>query len=280
MSRTLLIGAAFSGGGACPGSELAPDALDQAMGSKRFAEILSPASGESNQSYLTRLYQLIESHYRAGDKPLIIGGDHSISIASISAASNYLTAQNKRLGVIWVDAHADINTPESSPSGNLHGMPLAVLLGMGEPAFTEIGGPQPKIKKEALGYLGLRAVDKEEAILLDREDICAITSSQIFQEGVVSNFHRVINRISEHCDRFIVSFDLDVFSPEIAPGVSTPEADGLNKAQGFEILELARNHPKYFTTEFVEFNPIKDIEDKTKNLLIELLAWIFQQTSS
>lgn len=216
----------------------------------------------------------LESAWRAGYHPVVVGGDHSISISTISVAA----AENKRrfgpdaeLGLIWVDAHADINTPETTPSGNIHGMPLAVLLGYGAKELCSIGGPGPKIKPENLVYMGLRDVDPPEREFLRKLPCHAYSMKEIDLWGIGEICRRAFAAASANTTAFVVSFDLDSCDPHLAPAVGTPVRGGLSFRESHLIMELAAEQEKFAGVEVVELIPALDAEGATCELAIGLL---------
>ncbi len=198
--------------------------------------------------------------------PIFLGGDHSISIGTVSGV-----AGAGRTGVIWLDAHADFNTPEISPSGNIHGMPLAALTGHGPPDLVNIGGSGASIRAEDVVIVGLRSVDPEEQRLLRRAGIRVYTMKEIDAYGAATIIRRAMEDLS-HLDRVHLSFDLDVVDPEIAPGVGTPVRGGLTYREAHLIMELINESGIVTSLDVVEVNPILDIRNGTAELAVELVA--------
>lgn len=198
--------------------------------------------------------------------PIFLGGDHSISIGTVSGV-----AGAGRTGVIWLDAHADFNTPEISPSGNIHGMPLATLTGLGPPDLVNIGGGGASIRAEDVVIVGLRSVDPEEQKLLRQAGIRVYTMKEIDAYGAATIIRRAMEDLS-HVDRVHLSFDLDVVDPEIAPGVGTPVRGGLTYREAHLIMELINESGIVTSLDVVEVNPILDIRNGTAELAVELVA--------
>lgn len=198
---------------------------------------------------------------------LFLGGDHSISIGSVKAAAN---SSPETLGVIWVDAHADFNTPETSPSGNIHGMPVSVITGEGSAALTQIGDGVSVPAKNFV-QIGIRDVDKEEAQRVNRSDLNVFTMSEIDTIGIASVVTKTLELLS-HCDRIHVSLDLDSLDPAEAPGVGTPVQGGLSYREAHLLAELLNDSGKVRSLDVVEVNPILDERNKTANLAVELTA--------
>ena len=199
--------------------------------------------------------------------PVFLGGDHSISIGTVSGVAR---GAGLRTGVIWLDAHADFNTPETSPSGNIHGMPLATLTGQGPPALVEIGGPGASVRPEDVVLIGLRSVDLEERNLLREAGVRAYTMKEIDVHGVARVVRRAMKDLT-HVDRVHLSFDLDVLDPEIAPGVGTPIRGGLTYREAHLVMELINEAGVVTSLDVVEVNPILDNRNGTAALAVELV---------
>ena len=198
--------------------------------------------------------------------PVFLGGDHSVSIGTVSGV-----AEAGRTGVIWLDAHSDFNTAETSPSGNIHGMPLAVLAGQGHPDLVGIGGPGASIRPEDAVTIGLRSVDPEEQRLLREAGVHVYTMKEIDAYGVATVLRRALKHLS-HLDRVHLSFDLDVVDPEIAPGVGTPVRGGLTYREAHLVMELINESGMVTSLDVVEVNPILDTGNRTAELAVELVA--------
>lgn len=199
--------------------------------------------------------------------PIFLGGDHSISIGTVSGVTR---ASEGRTGVIWLDAHADFNTPETSPSGNIHGMPLATLTGQGPPGLVEIGGPGASVRPEDVVLIGLRSVDLDEQNLLRRAGARAYTMKEIDAYGVARVVRQAMKDL-DHVDRVHLSFDLDVLDPEIAPGVGTPVRGGLTYREAHLVMELINEAGVVTSLDVVEVNPILDVRNGTAALAVELV---------
>jgi len=199
--------------------------------------------------------------------PIFLGGDHSISIGTVSGVARPFGG---RTGVIWLDAHADFNTPETSPSGNIHGMPLATLTGNGPPGLVEIGGPGASVNPEDVVLIGLRSVDVEERNLLRKAGARAYTMKEIDAYGVARVVRQAMKDLA-HVDRVHLSFDLDVLDPEIAPGVGTPVRGGLTYREAHLVMELINEAGVVTSLDVVEVNPILDNRNGTAALAVELV---------
>ena len=199
--------------------------------------------------------------------PIFLGGDHSISIGTVSGVARSVGGKT---GVIWLDAHADFNTPETSPSGNVHGMPLATLTGNGPPGLVEIGGPGASVAPEDVVLMGLRSVDLEESNLLREAGARAYTMKEIDAYGVARVVRQAMKDLG-HVDRVHLSFDLDVLDPEIAPGVGTPVRGGLTYREAHLVMELINEAGVVTSLDVVEVNPILDVRNGTAALAVELV---------
>jgi arginase len=201
-----------------------------------------------------------------GAFPVFLGGDHSVSIGTVSGVTT-----NGRTGVLWVDAHADFNTPETSASGNVHGMPLAVLCGLGHPDLVGVGGGEASVRPEDVVLVGLRRVDPEERRLLAEAGVQTYTMKEVDAHGIARVVDQVLDDLS-HLKRVHLSFDLDVVDPGIAPGVGTPVRGGLTYREAHLLMELLGEAAAITSLDVVEVNPILDKKNKTAKLAVELVA--------
>lgn len=202
---------------------------------------------------------------------LFLGGDHSISIGTVSAVSG-----RGKHGVIWVDAHADYNTPRSSPSGNIHGMSVAALLGDGPKELTEIGGTAPKLQTTQVAMIGIRNLDVIERQRLRASGITVMTMKEIDEDGIASIARQVLEHFKE-VDSLHISLDMDSIDPAEAPGVGTPVRGGLTYREAHLLMELFAESGKVRSLDIVEINPILDNQNQTANLAVELAASLFGQ---
>jgi arginase len=190
--------------------------------------------------------------------PIFLGGDHSISIGTVSGVA----VSQGRTGLIWLDAHADFNLPETSPSGNIHGMPLAVLTGRGHSDLVGIGGEGASVRTEDVVVVGLRSVDLEERLLLKEAGVRVYTMKEVDAYGIASVVRRALGALS-HLDRVHLSFDLDVVDPGIAPGVGTPVRGGLTYREAHLVMELINEAGIVTSLDIVEVNPNLDDTNRT-----------------
>ncbi len=200
-----------------------------------------------------------------GDLPLVLGGDHSIAIGSVGGAS-----ADQDIGVLWLDAHGDFNTPETSPSGNVHGMPIAAMLGRG--AFAEKRWANADIDEENIAMVGLRDIDDEERRAIRDSDVTAFTMSHIDNRGLVPVIEDAIAAALDGVDALHVSLDMDFLDPDEAPGVGTPVRGGVTYREAHAAMELIADTGAVRSMEVVEVNPILDSHNRTAELAVELIA--------
>ena len=213
------------------------------------------------------LSTIVTSILQEGDFPLILGGDHSIALGSVWGVANV----HKNVGVIWVDAHADFNTDQSTPSGNIHGMILAALAGIGHSSLTTLGGWQPKIHAETIVIVGARDLDLAEQDLLHAHSIHVFTMSEIDQLGISEIMHQAIAIAGQQNDGIHLSLDMDALDPKEAPGVGTPVRGGLTYREAHLAMELIADSRQLVSMDVVEVNPILDRENATALLAVELV---------
>lgn len=253
-------------------------------------EIVKPestAAAEDNPKYLpemaaacansaTRVREVLAS----GSMPVILGGDHSIAIGTVSGVSSFFKDRGEDIGLIWFDAHADINTPETSSSGNIHGMPLAVLLGHGVPELTEIEGFSPKIKPEYLAHVGGRDLDAGE-----RKTVHSLglrdqffTMSDVDRRGMLACVQDALAIASKAPGGFAVTFDVDMIDPRFAPGSGTLVRGGTTYREAHLALETIAEHGGMVSFEIVEVNPLLDQSNITVELACELILSALSKT--
>ncbi len=203
--------------------------------------------------------------------PIVIGGDHSIAMGTISGSSSFYRKKNQNIGLIWVDAHADMNTPASSPTGNLHGMPLSTLLGKGIPQLVELGGFAGKLRPENVALIGIRTLDHEEKKICRESGIRYFTMREIDERGMAPIMKEAVAVATKGTAGIHLSFDIDGIDPLYAPGVSTPVTGGLSYREAHLALEMIADTGMLTSMEFVELNPMRDVAHKTAELLVELV---------
>lgn len=204
--------------------------------------------------------------------PIILGGDHSMSIGSIAGVAAHCREQGKRLGVLWIDAHADMNTPETSPSGNIHGMPLAVSMGLGSPKLTSLLGDFRKVEPHNVAIIGARSVDQGERDLIRDLSVQVYTMLDIDKEGIFHVIDKVLTYFSANVDYVHVSFDLDSVDPTIAKGVGTPVPGGLSYREAHLIMEMVAERGKMGSLEVAEVNPILDDHNQSAVFATDIIC--------
>jgi arginase len=229
--------------------------------------------------YLPAVLQAAERAYAAGtaaiergSSPLYLGGDHSIALGTVAAAASQSPA-----GVLWIDAHGDFNTPETSPSGNLHGMPLAALTGRGAPEMVELFDSGPTLAETDVVILGLRSLDPGERELLRASQITVFTMREIDELGIGPVAHQALEHLA-HCKSLHVSLDMDSLDPREAPGVGTPVPGGLTYREAHLLMEILASTAKVGSVDVVEINPILDERNRTASIAVELVASLLGQS--
>jgi len=218
----------------------------------------------------TRLAEIVETAIRAGKTPLELGGDHSVAIGTIAGVARHLRRTKKRLGVLWIDAHPDMNTPQTSPSGNVHGMPLACSIGLGPRQLAGIGGFTPKVDPNNVALVGVRDVDALEKPHIKESGVRAFTMRDIDERGMRAVMAEALETVSAGTAGFHVSLDMDSVDPEHAPGVGTPVRGGLNYREAHLAMEMIGDTRRMLSMEVVEVNPILDEANRTALLAVEL----------
>lgn len=209
----------------------------------------------------------VATSIQAGHFPLVLGGDHSLSLGSIHGA-----AREKSVGVIWVDAHADFNTAATTPSGNIHGMPLAALCGLGDRRLTELWDKQvAAVDPKRVAIIGVRDLDPGEKANLREAGVLVMGMEQIDRIGMVAAIEKAIERVTRDVQGLYLSFDMDVMDPRHAPGVGTPVAAGLTQREGHVACELIGETGKLVGMDIVEVNPILDQQNQTGSLAVEFV---------
>ncbi len=209
----------------------------------------------------------VATSLQGGHFPLVLGGDHSLALGSIRGA-----ARVKNIGVIWVDAHADFNTEATTPSGNIHGMPLAALCGLGDERLTQIWDEETcAVDPRRVAIIGVRDLDPGEKTNLKEAGVMVMGMEQIDRYGIVAAVEKAIERVAHHADGIYLSFDMDVMDPRHAPGVGTPVAAGLTQREGHVTCELIGETGKLTGMDIVEVNPILDVQNQTGALAVEFV---------
>ncbi|MCB0208620.1 MAG: arginase [Anaerolineae bacterium] len=230
-------------------------------------------------TFLPAVVHACQAVYTAGQQaiadgglPIFIGGDHSIAVGTIGGVSH-----DRRVGVLWIDAHGDFNTPDTSPSGNLHGMPLAALLGYGADALVNLGRSGPKLKAEDVVLIGIRDLDREERVLLRQSGVKVYTMRNIDAEGMAHVARQALSHLS-HLSHLHISLDMDSLEPSEAPGVGTPVPGGLTYREAHLLMEILADDNRVSSVDVVEINPILDRSNHTARIATELMASLLGQS--
>lgn len=213
----------------------------------------------------------VEAILEAGEFPIILGGDHSIAIGSFAGAAAYYRKHEQTLGLIWFDAHADMNTPETTPSGNIHGMPLAALFGYGVPELTRVAGFSPKVDPALCAHVGARDIDPGERELIKKLGVRFFTMREIDERGLSACMDDAIAIASQGTAGYGVTFDVDALDPGDAPGSGTLVRGGLTYREAHLGMEKIAEHGGMRSLEIVEINTALDVNNKTAELGVELL---------
>jgi len=212
-----------------------------------------------------RVAGAVATSIQSGHFPLVLGGDHSLALGSIRGA-----ARQKKIGVLWIDAHADFNTPETTPSGNIHGMPLAALCGLGDPGLVRLWDePTPVVDPGHVAIIGARDLDGGEKRNLAEAGVMVMAMEQVDRLGLVATMEEAIERVSRDTDGIYLSFDMDAMDPRHAPGVGTAVTGGLTYREAHLICELVAETGKLVGMDLVEVNSILDVQNQTASLAVE-----------
>ena len=293
-SHIAVIGAPLDLGAGRRGVDMGPSAMRMANLNRRVAalgyvvedlgniEVVQAETasiGSGHAKYLpeiaTACNQLAAAAGQAlerGSLPLTLGGDHSIAVGSASGVSQFFRANAQAVGLIWLDAHADMNTPETSPSGNVHGMPLACIVGMGPPELTHLFGYAPKVNPRNAVIVGLRDVDQMEKPHVRESGVRAFTMRDIDERGLRAVMEEAIQLASNGTAGFHLSLDMDFVDPRDAPGVGTPVRGGVTYREAHLAMEMICDSGQMVSMEVVEVNPVIDEHNRTGDLAVELVT--------
>ena len=294
MARIELIGVPLDLGGGRRGVDMGPSAVRIAGLADRLValghhvhdrgDIAAPtpetrAEGDPKKRYVHDIETVCEALYAqaldalvGGAVPVVIGGDHSLGAGSVAASAMFARRQGKPVGVIWMDAHADMNTPATTLSGNVHGMPLAALLGEDPRELAHIGGYGPKLVPSHTVLVGIRNLDEREKQEVRASGIHVFTMNDIDRQGAPAVMEQAIALAARDTAGVHVSFDLDVCDPSIAPGVGTPVRGGLNYREAHIAMEILAEARCLLALDLVEVNPVLDVQNTTAVLAAELAA--------
>lgn len=241
------------------------------------------ARGSRNARYLdeiaktcTHAAEAVAQAMEEGLTPLLLGGDHSLAAGSVSGVAEFYRRRSEQIGLLWFDAHSDINTPETSPSGNVHGMPLAALLGLGPEPLASIFGAWPKLRPENVALIGVRDIDATERENIRRAGLKHVyTMREIDERGMRAVVEEALRAVTEGTAGYHLSLDMDWIDPEDAPGVGTPVRGGATYREAHLAMEIVADHPGLASFEIVEVNPILDEHNRTAELAVELACSAF-----
>jgi arginase len=223
------------------------------------------------QATCERLGDMVTQALERGQAPLVVGGDHSAAIGSVAGASRFYRGRGEKIGLVWIDAHADMNTPETSPTGNVHGMPLACVVGMGPPGLAELFGFAPKVDPPNVAIVGLRDVDATEKPHVRASGVKVFTMRDIDERGMKAVVQDAIHIASQGTAGFHLSLDMDFIDPQWAPGVGTPVRGGGTYREAHLAMELICDSGRMVSMEVVEVNPVIDEVNRTADLAVELV---------
>jgi len=244
-----------------------PETLEAGPSTLRYKPAILRACDE--------LRVVVERSLSGGRTPVVLGGDHSLGIGSVSGASNYFHARGQRIGLIWFDAHGDFNTPDTTPSGNVHGMSLAVLHGHGDPDLANLGGRAPKMEAAHTVLIGVRDLDSGERDLLRRSGITTFTIREIDERGMRDIVNEAVRIAGAGTAGIHLSFDLDVVDPEDAPGTGTPVDGGISYREAHLAMEMIGDLANIVSVDLVEVNPLLDQRNATGILAVEMAESLF-----
>jgi len=235
--------------------------------------------GDPSKKYIRDIARVCERLFKTslgvlekGGLPLVLGGDHSLAAGSVAATADFLRREHKKAGLIWVDAHGDMNTPSTSDSGNVHGMPLASLLGAEPAELSRIGGFSPKIAPAQTALIGIRNLDPREKDAIRDAGVRVFTMKDIDRNGIAAVMEQAIAIAGSGTAGIHVSFDLDVCDPTIAPGVGTPVKGGLDYREAHMVMEMVADSGLLLALDLVEVNPVLDDRNMTAILGAELAS--------
>ena len=234
--------------------------------------------GEKRARYLDEISQACKGLAEAVQKtldedmiPLVLGGDHSIAVGTTAGAAAHFNKEGKRVGVIWLDAHGDMNTPDSSPSGNVHGMPLASMMGFGPPELTDLAGIKPMVEPRNVVLVGIRDLDAKERKLVKDSGVHIFTMRDIDERGMREVMSEALRFAGDDTAGIVVSLDMDFVDPSDAPGVGTPVRGGVTYREAHLALEMIADSKQMVSFEVVEVNPVIDLHNTTALLGVELI---------
>jgi arginase len=239
--------------------------------------------GEQNARYLkeitetcSKAAEMVLRSLEEGMTPVVLGGDHSVAAGTVAGVAEFYRREKKKIGLIWIDAHSDINTPATSPSGNVHGMPLAALVGLGPEPLADILGFAPKVAPENTVLIGVRDIDATEKENIKRAGVTEVyTMRDIDERGMRTVMEEALRAAGRGTAGYHVSLDMDWIDPEDAPGVGTPVRGGATYREAHLAMEIIADHGRMLSFEIVEVNPVIDEHNRTADLAVELISSAF-----
>jgi arginase len=292
-SHIAIIGAPMDLGAGRRGVDMGPSALRLAglndklaalgyevedLGNVRVDQPETTPVGPAEARYLpqivhtcARLAEMVEKAANEGRLPLVLGGDHSVAIGTVSGMARHFQKANRKMGLIWIDAHADMNTPATSPSGNVHGMPLACLIGWGPRELINMSGHVPAVDPSNVVLIGLRSIDDVERLNVRGAGVHPFTMRDIDERGMVAVIKEAIKIATADTAGFHLSVDMDALDPREAPGVGTPVRGGITYREAHLAMELMCDSGAMTSLEIVEVNPVLDEVNRTAQLAVELV---------
>jgi len=299
VPTAVLIGAPTDVGASERGASMGPEALRVAGLARRLEEyglkvvdrgnlagpgnpVQAPTNGYRHLDEVVFWNRLVHdavfAELREAHLPVLLGGDHSLAIGSISAVARHCRQAGKRLRVLWLDAHADFNTHELSPSGNLHGMPLACLCGIGPPELLALAGPVPAITADCVRQVGIRSVDPGERRLVHEQGIEVFDMRYVDEVGMRATMEAALAGLDADT-HLHVSFDVDFLDPEIAPGVGTTVPGGPTYREAQLCMEMIADTGRLASLDIVELNPAFDVRNRTATLAVDLVESLFGKST-
>jgi len=300
MSRPVhLIGAPTDIGAADRGASMGPEALrvagiDRALRAQVVEVVdLGNLSGPHNPwqpprdgyrhlpeviAWNTAVHRAVAAALRAGALPLLLGGDHSLAIGSLSAVAQHCRAQRRKLRVLWLDAHADFNTHRVTPTGNLHGMPVACLCGNGPPGLIDLGGAAPQLAPSCIRQIGIRSVDPDEKRLVHGAGLDVFDMRFIDEHGMRETMNQALDGLDADT-HLHVSFDVDFLDPDIAPGVGTTVRGGPTYREAQLCMEMIADTGLLASLDVVELNPAFDVRNRTAEVAVDLIESLFGKST-
>jgi arginase len=251
-------------------------------GNVPVAMLETEAEGDPNAKYLNEITEtcsaqaeLVIKTLEAGKIPLTLGGDHSIAAGTVSGVAEFYRRKNQRIGLLWIDAHSDINTPATSPSGNVHGMPLGAIMGLFPSQLSDMYGFSPKVRPDDCVLLGIRDVDEHERENIRKSGVHVFTMRDIDERGMRAVMEEALRLVGRGTVGYHISLDLDWIDPEDAPGVGTPVWGGATYREAHLAMEIIADHGRMVSFELVEVNPVLDERNQTAELAVELALSAF-----